>query len=144
MLHKLLPYLFGVAALFNLVMSTGCATLHRPDAHRAPAAVVGQELTAPEVDWRPVATQEQCAAWDSSRRTARAVGIGSGVLAAACAAGGVLAVALDGSDGAKVGTAVCALAAEGSSAVTGWLVEDYTSAYVDRCTRPAPSVPSAQ
>lgn len=122
---------------------TGCATLHRTS---VPEADAGQrtELTVPEVDWHPVATNEQCTSWDSSRRVARAVSIGSDVLAGACLAGGLLAAALDGSDGAKVGTAVCALVAEGGSSVTSWLVEDFTATYVERCTRPGPSEASAR
>ena len=69
-----------LAVLATGLLGQGCTPLHE---RRAELGTTHAALQVPQADWRPSATDAQCASWDNARLTWGVVGTVSGALGAA-------------------------------------------------------------
>jgi uncharacterized membrane protein YfcA len=120
------------------LLAVACTPLHARRADSAtstpPAA-----LEVPVVDYRPAATDAQCATWDNARLTWGVVGTVSGALGAA--GGGVaLLTNLVGEDrSAQLALGLTSVLLGALTVGASYAEDGLTSRYTERCTLPGPA-----
>ncbi len=118
-----------------VLLSSACTPLH---ARQLETGATWAALEVPQVDYRPVATDAQCAAWDSSRLTWGVVGTVSGALGAA--GGGVMLLGdMVGEDrSAQLALGLTSVLLGALTVGASYAEDGLTARYTQRCTVPAP------
>jgi hypothetical protein len=117
----------------RVLVGQGCTSLHI----RGPSASAEFHAVAP-LNYRPVASDAQCASWDTSRLTWGVVGTVSGALGAAGSRVTLLTSLVGEDRGAQPALGLTSVLLGALTVGASYAEDGLTAQYTERCTLPAP------